>query len=218
MFESKYSGFLTALLIIIIIGIVGLLGYLGYSYYQEYNINRSTSDFVDSFMKEVGDGEEGTGEGGGELNAIEGTPVTSADVTTYKGFNVVGTIEIPATDLKYPILEKVTKASIEAAVAVLYGPGPNQPGNTVIAGHNYRNGLFFSNNKNLETGDKVYITDMSGNKVTYTIYNKFEAAENDTSFFNRDTQGGREVTLSTCTDDSKARIIIEARADEDGAV
>ena len=61
MFESKYSGFLTALLIIIIIGIVGLLGYLGYSYYQEYNINRSTSDFVDSFMEEVGDGEEGTG-------------------------------------------------------------------------------------------------------------------------------------------------------------
>lgn len=213
MFESKYSNFLTALLVIIIIGIIALLGYLGYTYYQKYYINKDTAEFVDSYIEEVGD-QEGD-ETGGDLENIEETPVSSATTKTYKGFNVVGTIEIPATDLKYPILEKVTKASIEAAVAVLYGPGPNQPGNTVIVGHNYRNGLFFSNNKKLVVGDKVYITDNSGEKVTYTIYDKFEASENDTSFYTRNTNNAREITLSTCTDDSKARIILLAKADDD---
>ncbi len=35
----------------------------------------------------------------------------------------------------------------------------NKPGNTVIAGHNYRNSRFFSNNKKLNIGDKIYVTD-----------------------------------------------------------
>lgn len=212
MFESKYSGFLTVLLVIIIVGIVGLLGYLGYSYYKKTRINEDASDFVDSFIEEASG--DGTDETGNALNNIEETPISSG-TTTYKGFNVVGTIEIPATSCKYPILEKVTKASIEAAVAVLYGPGPNQVGNTVIVGHNYRNGMFFSNNKKLVVGDKVYITDTGRDKITYTIYDKFETSESDTSFYTRSTNGAREISLSTCTDDSKARIIILAKADDD---
>ena len=83
----------------------------------------------------------------------------------------------------------------------------------VIVGHNYRNGLFFSNNKKLSEGDKIYITDNSGKKLTYTIYSKFETTSEDTSFYQRDTNGKAEVTLSTCTDDSSARIIILARED-----
>ena len=109
--------------------------------------------------------------------------------------------------------QKVTKKSIETAVAFLYGSGINQPGNSVIIGHNYRNGLFFSNNKKLNIGDKIYITGNDGKKVTYTIYNKFEATPEDTSFYQRDTGGKAEVTLSTCTDDSKARLIICAKAE-----
>ena len=122
-------------------------------------------------------------------------------------------MEIPATNFKYPVLEKVTKKSIETAVAFLYGSGLNQPGNTVIIGHNYRNGLFFSNNKKLNIGDKIYITDNDGKKLTYTIYNKFETTPEDTSFYQRDTGGKAEVTLSTCTDDSKARLIICAKTE-----
>ena len=126
---------------------------------------------------------------------------------------MLGTMEIPATDFEYPILEKVTKKSIETSVAFQWGAGINQVGNSVIVGHNYRNGLFFSNNKKLNIGDKIYITDNSGTKLTYTIYDKFETAENDTSFFQRDTAGKPEVSLSTCTDDSSARLIILARVE-----
>ena len=50
-------------------------------------------------------------------------------------------------------------------------------------------------------------------KLTYTIYNKFETTPEDTSFYQRDTGGKAEITLSTCTDDSKARLIIFAKAE-----
>ena len=116
----------------------------------------------------------------------------------------------------YPVLEKVTGPALETSVAVLYPTGENlnQPGNTVVVGHNYRNGLFFSNNKKLSIGDKIYVTDYRGTKLTYTIYNKFEADQSDTSFYQRDTAGKAELTLSTCTDASNnMRLIIFAKAD-----
>ncbi len=221
MFESKYSKVLTVILIIVIVAIIGLLGFLAYDYYQKYVITADTSDFVDSFEGDVQDeqnenttGNENTGEGDplDQIESAQGSGNGSTKVT-YKGFGVLGTMEIPATNFKYPILEKVTKKSIETAVAFLYGSGINQPGNSVIIGHNYRNGLFFSNNKKLNIGDKIYITDNAGNQLTYTIYNKFETTPEDTSFYQRDTGGKAEITLSTCTDDSKARLIIFAKAE-----
>ena len=220
MFESKYSKVLTVILIIVIVAIVGLLGFLGYDYYQKYAINKDTAEYVQNYQTDVssdennndGNSTENTDENpfGGIQNAENKNGTT---VKTYKGFGVVGTIEIPAIGIQYPVLEKVTKKSIEVAVAFLYGTGINQPGNSVIIGHNYRNGLFFSNLRKLNNGDKIYLTDNSGTKLTYTIYNKFEAAPEDTSFYQRDTAGKPEVTLSTCTDNVKTRLIIFARAD-----
>lgn len=220
MFDSKYSKVLTVILVIVIIAILGLLGFLAYDYYQNYIVTKDTSDFVDNFQGDVTDGEateeetgENTEDGTNPFDLKDAQTGSGTKKQTYKGFGVLGTMEIPATNFKYPVLEKVTKKSIETAVAFLYGTGINQPGNSVIIGHNYRNGLFFSNNKKLNIGDKIYITDLEGNKMTYTIYNKFETTPEDTSFYQRDTGGKPEVTLSTCTDDSRARLIICAKAE-----
>ena len=218
MFESKYSKLLTVILVAVIIGIIGLLGYLAYDFFTNGMLSNDASDFVDNFQGEVADGEadnttSGDGNTTNPFDDIKDAETSSSAKRTYKGFGVLGTIEIPATNCKYPILEKVTKKSIETAVAFLYGTELNEPGNTVIVGHNYRNGLFFSNNKKLNVGDKIYITDNTGRKLTYTIYNKFETTPEDTSFYQRDTGGKPEVTLSTCTDDSKARIIICAKTE-----
>ena len=49
-------------------------------------------------------------------------------------------------------------------------------------------------------------------KSVYSIYNKFETTSTDTSFYQRDTAGKAEITLSTCTDASNdMRTIILAR-------
>ena len=72
---------------------------------------------------------------------------------------VIGSIQIPKTKVKYPIVNSAEPAAMDTAIVMLYGPGLNEEGNTVIVGHNYRNGGFFGNNKKLENGDKIYITD-----------------------------------------------------------
>lgn len=219
MFESKYNKLLTAILIIVVIAIIGLLGFLGYDYYQKYFVTKETAEFVDSYQDDDAVPEDNESDGSSDaLDGIEEANTGnngngSKTKKTYKGYVVNGTMEIPKTNFKYPVLEKVSKKSIETSVAILYGSGLNQSGNTVIIGHNYRNGLFFSNNKKLNNGDKIYITDYEGKKITYTIYNKFETTPEDTSFYQRDTNGKAEITLSTCTDDSSARLIIFARAD-----
>lgn len=137
-------------------------------------------------------------------------PQTEPEKVYMEDYEVLGRIEIPKTKVDYPVLEGVTKRSLEIAVGVAYGPGLNQEGNTTIFGHNYRNGLFFSNNKKLVNGDKICITDKYGEKVTYVIYNIYQTTPNDASYMQRETNGRREISLQTCTDDSTGRIIIWA--------
>ena len=223
MFESKYSKVLTVILVIVIVAIVGLLGFLAFDFIQNYLVTNDAANFVEDFNGKV-NSDENTTVADGNTETNNENPFNGLETTnnnnsgnstqrTYKGFGVVGTMRIPATNFEYPILEKVTKKSIETAVAFQWGAGINQVGNSVIIGHNYRNGLFFSNNKKLQIGDKIYITDNSGTEMTYTIYDKFETSDSDTLFYQRDTAGKPEVTLSTCTDDSSARLIILARVE-----
>lgn len=219
MTDSKYGKFLTILLVIVIIAIVALLGYLGYDYYQKYFITKDTGEFLSQFDGEVEATNQTNNIGGSAENplnqlneAVTGGSSTSGKTWTYKGFNVLGKIEIPKTNLKYPILDKVTKKSIETSVAVQYTTaGLNEPGNTLIVGHNYRNGLFFSNNKKIEIGDSIFIKDNSGRTITYKVYNKYETEPSDSDYITRDTKGAREISLSTCTDNSKARLVIWAK-------
>lgn len=227
MFETKYSKFLTVLLVIIIIAVICLGGYLGYSYYKNYKINDESDKFISTFVEEVentvpdnNNNDTKENEKDNISDSISSAQTNSKGKTkqTYKGFNVIGTIEIPKTGINYPVLEDPpTVKNLEVAVAALYPQHAelNNPGNVVIVGHNYRNGLFFSNNKKLVNGDKIYLTDLNKKKVIYTIYEVFQADKNDTSFYNRDTDGKMEITLSTCTDASNdQRIIVKARAEQ----
>ena len=193
MFNSKYSKVLTVILTIAIIVILGLLIYVGIDWYRAYSTNADIDDGLDQFDGYVNNIANNNTQ---QNNTVNNTEVIEPDINvnntvqnvntnnnngttttnkpTYKGFYMAGKIEIPKINLKCPVLEKVTPKSIEVAVAILHGPGINQVGNTVIIGHNYRNGTFFSNNKKLVIGDKIYLTDLQGKKVTYTIYKKLK--------------------------------------------
>lgn len=225
MFNGKYSKTLTVILIIVIIAIVGLLIYFGIDVYRKYYIETAARDAVGEFQNKVmnttPDPEENTilndVEPNVDLNTLyqDSTGSNSGTGVTYMGYDVIGTIEIPATDIEYPIIadEDASINSLSVAIVKLYPSTDtlNQVGNTVLAGHNYRNGTFFSNNKRLQNGDKIYITDLSGNRIEYEVYRKYEVSTSDSSYMNRDTQGKREISLTTCTDDSDKRLIILAR-------
>ena len=67
----------------------------------------------------------------------------------------------------------------------------------------------------VKVGDKINVKDYRGTRISYTIYNKFETNDQDTSFYQRETNGKAELTLSTCTDASNdRRLIILARQDD----
>ena len=89
--------------------------------------------------------------------------------------------------------------------------GLNNEGNSVIIGHNYRNGTMFSNVDKLKNGQYIYITDTTGRKVAYKIYSIFRASGSESEYITRNTNGKREISISTCTDVSKARTIVLAR-------
>ena len=226
MTASKYGMFLSIVLILLISAIVIGVGLLLWNYVIKPNrdseqkieaieeFDRNTENTEEEKKKEEEPQEEFNIEAAQPSENQSETKIR--EKTYYKGFVMLGYITITKTNVKEPILDTVTPETLNAAVAVLYPSNPqiNEPGNVVIIGHNYKNGQFFSNNKKLSVGDKLQIKDNSGRELTYTIYKKFETSETDTSFYNRDTNGAVEVTLSTCTDDVKARTIILARVEE----
>lgn len=226
MFNSKYSNVLTVLLVVVIIIIIGLLGFLGYDMYRKYYIDKDADNFLSEYENQIKQPNDNNITNDVDSNVpvenpidklqntvVNGSSGTNSNQYKYKGFDVLGIIEIPKTGIKYPILDPGTriKKAIEVSVAMQYGPGPNEIGNTVIIGHNYRNGAFFGKNKQLVNGDIIYITDNAGNRIKYTIYNIYKTTPQDTDYMVRNTDGAREISLSTCTDDSKQRLVIWAK-------
>lgn len=232
-----FNKILTVILVILIVCICLATGYLGYTYYKKYTLNKSAQKYIEEFdtlivqIAEQKPEDSNISNGGNNVentvtnNAVKPNNTTPQNKPSngyvqysnkfkYKGFPVVGKLEIPAINIQYPVLKESSNAkAIEVSIVKIYGPEINQPGNVVIAGHNYNNGLFFGKNKNLKIGDKIYITDLKGNRVEYTIYNKYYTPESDYSYITRQTNGKRELTLYTCDRTGANRLIICARAE-----
>lgn len=225
-FDSKYANVLTIILVVVIVAILGLIGFLIFNAIENGKKDAEAENTADAFDRLHPTNSANTNNTtndvdlGDIFNSIDlNTDNNGQDVGTststqkvyLEGYEVMGTIRIPKTGIKYPVLSEVTKDSLEAAVAILYGVGLNQPGNTTILGHNLRNGKFFSNNKRLSEGDSIYIKDTTGTELEYIIYDMYETDPSDAEYMLRDTHGAREISLSTCTDDSSARLIILAK-------
>lgn len=136
-------------------------------------------------------------------------------MTTESGdkYYAIATINITKLDWNqpYPILDHWSDELLKIAPCKFHGADPNEVGNFCIVGHNYRNSLFFSKVPTLESGDIIEIEDIYGRKINYVVYDKHVVDENDTRDTSQITHGKREVTLITCTNDSKDRYIIRAR-------
>ena len=229
MLGGKYSNILTMILVILIVAILGILGYFTYDMLHAKNVNSNALSAIDEFENATKEIKKDTSSMDtdednqnlvdrdllGELGNYtpqEETTAQEAEKVYMEGYEVKGVIEIPKTGIKYPILDSVTKKSLEIAVGIAYPQNANlnEVGNVCIYGHNYRNGLFFSDNKKLTKGDEVYITDEKGERVIYVIYNIYETTPTDAEYMTRDVAGRREISLQTCTDDSSGRIIIWA--------
>lgn len=130
-------------------------------------------------------------------------------ISKYKGYDVIANLKIPKIKLETNILKNFSEEAMRVCVTKLEGPNPNTNGNFCIVGHNFKN--MFKNLKELKKGDTFTISDNKVGKVTYEIYDTYTVVPTDTSCLSQKTNKIKEVTLITCTTDSKKRIIVKAR-------
>ena len=160
-----------------------------------------------------------SGAGDTKVPSIEEINQQAEIRTTASGYQykIIATIEIPKINLNYTVLQGLT-GSLEETEALLkdspckyHGGEPNEVGNFCIVGHNYRNARFFSKVPTLVVGDKVNLTDLTGRKLTYEVYDKHSVDPEDTRDTTQLTGGKKELTIITCTDDSKQRVIVKCK-------
>ena len=137
--------------------------------------------------------------------------ITSGKFTDSKGneYSIVGVVNIPKINTKYPIIEEWTDKLLKVSVCKFWGANPNKVGNLCIVGHNYKNSKFFSKVPTLTIGDIVEITDLSGKTLKYEAYDIYTVDPADTRCTSQLTQGKKEVTLITCTNDTKQRVVVK---------
>jgi LPXTG-site transpeptidase (sortase) family protein len=227
--NKKSKRFITFIFIILLIATIVVAGIFIADNMNIVQLNKEAADYLDELEKlhislddenrnevenpdinatvEVIDSEENGTSNKSYMRGI------SSENRVYKGYSVAGKIEMPSVNLRYPILDTMTNANaLDVSVCIQYGGPLNSVGNTIIIGHNYKNGLFFGSNKNMKNGDQVYITNYAtGVKKTYSIYSIYQTEESDTSFYNRDTGGKSEITLVTCQNNNKYRLVIKAK-------
>lgn len=147
-----------------------------------------------------------------ELQIPNEQKVSANDGTIYY---TIGQIKISKINCKYPILSSETKnydTLLKIAPVKFHGANPNEIGNFCIIGHNYRNSQFFSKVPKLENGDIIEITDTFGETLQYEVYDKYIVKETDTSCTSQQTDGRREITLITCTNENNEnRVIVKAK-------
>lgn len=128
-----------------------------------------------------------------------------------KEYETIGIVKIPKIGISYPILAQTTNADVmKVSPYKFWGANPNEVGNLCVIGHNYRRkGVFFSDVPSLTVGDIVEVQDLSQRTVQYEVYDLHTVDPNDRSDTTQYTNGKREVTLITCTDDAKQRVIVK---------
>ena len=151
------------------------------------------------------------------IETFSHTEIQDSKTVQLHGYNVIGIVTIPKIDIQYPILAietsnpDETKEPMKYGIVKYWGGNVNDYGNLSIAGHNNYNGTMFGKTKNLEIGDIVELTDLTKTTMQYEIYDIFVTDPNDVRILATNDETIREVTLITCTNGNRERLILKAK-------
>ena len=141
---------------------------------------------------------------------------TKIDTKTYTSkdgvkYTTEAILKIPKINIEYPVLSATSDALLFVSLNKYWGPQPNEVWNYCIVGHYYENGKMFGKLHKLKNGDKAELTDLSGNTLKYQVYNKYVVEPTDTRCTSQLTNGRKELTLITCTNGGKQRLVVKLR-------
>lgn len=145
------------------------------------------------------------------------TPIPHRDEAKYEtdrlyGQEIVGIIESEKIDLIYALVEGVEDWNIGVAIGHFPGTAmPGEVGNCCLAGHNGgRYGRYFGDIVDLESDDEILVTTLDGLVYTYKVKQKFIVEPTDVYILDDVDSTSRVLTLVTCTNHGKQRLIVRA--------
>ncbi len=183
--------------LVIALVIVGIL--IALKYFRNQQKDEELKSVVQDFKNQIK-----------ELNSNSEDELKKVDLT-YKGYNVVGIIEIPKLNLQYPIIDHTDESAMKVSITKFWGNNVNDIGNFSMAGHNNLDGTMFGGTKNLEVGDIIKMTDLSGHTIDYKIFDKYIIDPNDVECVKSIQGDTREITTITCKNGRSNRLVLKAR-------
>lgn len=99
------------------------------------------------------------------LAGVEAAIGEDLSIAEIDGYEYIGYLTIPSLELKLPVMANWDYYRLNLAPCRQFGTA--EAGDLVIAAHNFKS--HFGRLKELEAGDEVYFTDMSGREYSYFV-------------------------------------------------
>ena len=207
---------------IILLVIIFVLSYMFYGMYKEAKVRTiSNQESIKNWVNREKDYDDFF-----ELNNIEeiqdeyksGRVIVMPEIEVvekYKGYEVECRLEIPEIELNTNVLKEYSSVGLDVCASKYYGPNANEIGNYCIAGHNYNKENMFNHLIDLEIGDNIFLTDNENGVVKYEVYDIYKVKPQNTKPLSQETNGKRELTLITCVNYSKNRLVVKAKEREE---
>lgn len=126
-------------------------------------------------------------------------------------YNILGRIQIDKIHIDYPIIDTSTTDTLNLSITRFCGSEINRPGNCVLAGHNMKDGSLFGELKKLLIDDIVKIYDSTGCMQQYKVTECYVVEPTDLKPLDQETYGNKIITLITCTNKGKQRLVVKAK-------
>ena len=122
---------------------------------------------------------------------------------------VIGIIEIPSLDIKYPVFEGAGSVQLNEGIGHMTNTTELcGKGNCVLAGHNgSRRGVYFTYLCNIEAGAKVVLTNRKKEKHEYTV-KEMKVVNPYDEWVTEQTEEER-LTLFTCAEHGTKRFVVK---------
>lgn len=119
-----------------------------------------------------------------------------------------GKIIIDKINLEYTVFNEFSEELLKIAPCKFYGKDLETKGNIAIVAHNYNDQRFFGRLDELDIKDNIKILSLDNKEYNYTVYDIFETEDDDISILKNNKY--YELTLVTCNNVNKKRIIVKA--------
>lgn len=209
--------------------VIALSSYLGYTEFTQNKAEANSKDLVSGAQEDFGT--DNTVMEDDVLvvalnDNVQGVPQekvptkkqnTSTEYTTASGtkYKVDSILNIPSLEINYAVLSETSDELLKISLNKFWGCEPNEIGNYCIVGHNYDGkDIMFGKLSRIKNGDVVELQDYTGRTITYKVYNIFVVDPSDVACTSQLTNNKREMTLITCAEGGKRRLVVKCREAE----